>query len=46
MSTPGEAVATRLGIGDTDVDEAAEMMINLFWLGLKGAPVDRLETGH
>ncbi len=30
----GEAVATRLGIGDTDVDEAAgRQMINLFWLG-------------
>ncbi len=37
----GEAVATRLSIGDTDVDEAAQLMINLFWRGLKGAPPDR-----
>ena len=37
----GEAVATRLSTGDTDVDEAAELMINLFWRGLKGAPTDR-----
>lgn len=41
----GEAVATRLSTGDTDVDEAAEMMIDLFWHGLKGAPADR-EVGH
>ncbi|EPQ71266.1 TetR/AcrR family transcriptional regulator [Mycobacterium marinum] len=37
----GEAVANRLSAGDTDVDEAAEMMIDLFWRGLKGAPSDR-----
>jgi AcrR family transcriptional regulator len=37
----GEAVATRLSTGDTDVDEAAELMINLFWRGLKGVPSDR-----
>jgi hypothetical protein len=37
----GEAVATRLSTGDTDVDEAAELMINLFWRGLKGAPSER-----
>jgi AcrR family transcriptional regulator len=37
----GEAVATRVSTGDTDVDEAAELMINLFWRGLKGAPSDR-----
>lgn len=37
----GEAVATRLSTGDTDVDEAVELMINLFWRGLKGAP-----SGH
>ena len=37
----GEAVATRLSAGDTDVDEAAELMINLFWRGLKGVPSDR-----
>lgn len=34
----GEAIATRLSTGDTDVDEAAELMINLFWRGLKGVP--------
>jgi AcrR family transcriptional regulator len=37
----GEAIATRLSTGDTDVDEAAELMINLFWRGLKGVPIDR-----
>jgi AcrR family transcriptional regulator len=37
----GEAVATRLSTGDTDVDGAAELMINLFWRGLKGVPTDR-----
>ncbi|MDI3313331.1 MAG: TetR/AcrR family transcriptional regulator [Mycobacterium sp.] len=37
----GEAVAARLSTGDTDVDEAAELMINLFWRGLKGAPSER-----
>jgi hypothetical protein len=37
----GEAVATRLSTGDTDVDGAAELMINLFWRGLKGAPGER-----
>jgi AcrR family transcriptional regulator len=37
----GEAVANRLSTGDTDVDEAAELMIELFWRGLKGAPADR-----
>lgn len=37
----GEAVATRLSAGDTDVDEATKLMINLFWRGLKGTPVDR-----
>ncbi|WP_421842768.1 TetR/AcrR family transcriptional regulator [Mycobacterium sp.] len=36
----GEAVATRLSTGQTGVEEAAELMINLFWLGLKGAPAD------
>ena len=34
----GEAIATRLSTGDTDVDGAAELMINLFWRGLKGVP--------
>lgn len=37
----GEAIAMRLSTGDTDVDEAAELMINLFWRGLKGVPADR-----
>ena len=37
----GEAVATRVSTGDADVDEAAELMINLFWRGLKGAPDDK-----
>ncbi len=27
-----------MSTGDADVDEAAELMINLFWRGLKGAP--------
>ena len=33
----GEAVAARVSVGDADVDEAAELLINLFWRGLKGA---------
>jgi len=37
----GEAVAARVSVGDADVDEAAELLINLFWRGLKGAPSDR-----
>jgi AcrR family transcriptional regulator len=40
----GEAIANRLSTGDTDVDEAAGLMIELFWRGLKGAPADR-DTG-
>ena len=36
----GEAVASRVSTGDADVDEAAELMINLFWRGLKGKPSD------
>ena len=40
----GEAIATRLSTGDTDVDEATELMINLFWRGLKGVPSDRGAT--
>ncbi|WP_422742929.1 TetR/AcrR family transcriptional regulator [Mycobacterium sp. WMMD1722] len=31
----GEAIATRVSTGDADVDEAAELMINLFWRGLR-----------
>ena len=34
----GEAVAERVSVGDADVDEAAELLINLFWRGLKGSP--------
>jgi AcrR family transcriptional regulator len=37
----GEAVATRVSTGDTDVNEAAELMINLFWRGLKGKPSEK-----
>jgi AcrR family transcriptional regulator len=37
----GEAVATRVSAGDADVNEAAELMINLFWRGLKGKPSDK-----
>ena len=37
----GEAVATRVSAGDADVDEAAELLINLFWRGLKGAPAEK-----
>jgi hypothetical protein len=37
----GEATANRLSTGDIDVDEAAELMINLFWHGLRGAPEER-----
>ena len=41
----GEAIATRLSTGDTDVDEAGALMINLFWRGLKGVPVEK-DTGQ
>jgi len=34
----GEAVATRVSVGDADVEEAAALLVNLFWRGLKGAP--------
>jgi len=37
----GEAMATRLSTGDIDVDEAAELMIDLFWHGLRGTRQDR-----
>ncbi|ULE34545.1 TetR/AcrR family transcriptional regulator [Mycobacterium sp. IDR2000157661] len=40
----GEAVAARVSTGDADVDEAAELMINLFWRGLKGAPSETSST--
>lgn len=41
----GEAIASRVSTGDTDVDEASELMINLFWRGLKDAPGGRDEAG-
>jgi AcrR family transcriptional regulator len=34
----GEAIATRVSTGDIDVDDAAQLMINLTWRGLKGKP--------
>jgi AcrR family transcriptional regulator len=37
----GEAMANRLSTGDIDVDDAAELLIDLFWHGLRGAPEDR-----
>ena len=37
----GEAMANQLSTGDIDVDEAAELMIDLFWHGLRGVPVDQ-----
>ncbi|OBI54810.1 TetR/AcrR family transcriptional regulator [Mycobacterium sp. E796] len=37
----GEAMANRLSTGDIGVDEAAELMFDLFWHGLRGAPEDR-----
>ena len=37
----GEAIASRVSTGDADVHEASELMINLFWRGLKGKPSDR-----
>ncbi|MCW2689333.1 MAG: TetR family transcriptional regulator [Mycobacterium sp.] len=37
----GEAVATRVSTGDADVNDAAELMINLFWRGLKGRSSER-----
>ncbi len=37
----GEAMANRVSTGDIDVNEAAELLIELFWRGLKGAPAER-----
>ena len=37
----GEGMANRLSTDDIDVDEAAQLMIDLFWHGLRGAPEDR-----
>jgi hypothetical protein len=42
----GEAVATRVSAGDAEVDEAAELLINLFWRGLKGTPAESHEDTH
>jgi hypothetical protein len=36
----GEAVATRVSTGEADVNDAAELLINLTWRGLRGRPVD------
>lgn len=36
----GEAVASRVSTGDADADDAAQLLIDLFWLGLKGKPAD------
>jgi AcrR family transcriptional regulator len=36
----GEAIATRVSSGEADVDEAAELLINLTWRGLRGRPAD------
>ena len=37
----GEAVANQVSAGDIDVHEASELLINLFWRGLKGRTGDR-----
>ncbi len=37
----GEAMANRVSTGDIDVNEAAELLIELFWRGLKGSPAER-----
>ena len=37
----GEAMANRVSTGDIDVNEAAELLIELFWRGLKGTPAER-----
>ncbi|BDB40072.1 MULTISPECIES: TetR/AcrR family transcriptional regulator [Mycobacterium] len=42
----GEAIASRLSTGDVDVEAAAQMMIDLFWAGLRGAPADRDAGPH
>lgn len=40
----GEAVATRVSSGEADVNEAAELLINLIWRGLRGQPADEDAT--
>jgi len=42
----GEAMATRVSTGDIDVDAAAELMIELFWHGLRGGPAERDSGSH
>ncbi|WP_395308906.1 TetR/AcrR family transcriptional regulator [Mycobacterium sp. AMU20-3851] len=37
----GEAIADRVSTGDADVQDATDLMINLFWRGLKGKPSDK-----
>ena len=37
----GEAIADRVSTGDADVHDATELMINLFWRGLKGRPSEK-----
>lgn len=37
----GEAVANRLSTGDIDLDAAAAIMFDLFWVGLRGVPAER-----
>jgi len=37
----GEAIADRVSTGDADVQEATDLMINLFWRGLKGKPTEK-----
>jgi AcrR family transcriptional regulator len=37
----GEAIADRVSTGDADVLDATELMINLFWRGLKGKPSEK-----
>ncbi|MBI3223930.1 MAG: TetR/AcrR family transcriptional regulator [Mycolicibacterium cosmeticum] len=41
----GEAIADRVSTGDADVLDATELMINLFWRGLKGRPSDKPAEG-
>jgi hypothetical protein len=36
----GEAIATRVSSGEADVNEAAEMLIDLIWRGVRGRPAD------
>src|SRR6185312_15683775 len=36
----GEAIATRVSTGEADVNDAADLLINLTWRGLRGRPAD------